>query len=69
VMELQFHGISLSADQPVTLCRKPPIMKVAVVAAPKADVSFGSVADVPSAKNDVRSTPKADIGARGRYVR
>jgi hypothetical protein len=42
-MEFQVHEISLSAGQPVmTLCRKPPIMKLAVVADPETDVSFGS---------------------------
>jgi len=43
-MEFQFHEISLSAGQPVmTLCRKPPIMKLAVVADPETDVSFGVI--------------------------
>ena len=31
MMEFQFHEVSLSANQTVTLCRKPPIMKAAVV--------------------------------------
>jgi len=48
-MEFQFHEISLSAGQPVmTLCRKPPIMKLAVVADPETErqlwVKLGSLA-------------------------
>jgi hypothetical protein len=39
-MELQFHGISLSADQTVSLRRKPSIMKVAVVTAPPTRIRF-----------------------------
>ena len=57
VMEFQFHEISLSAGQLVmTLCRKPPIMKLAVVADPKTNVSFGSNSEVLLLARRVRCT-------------